>query len=370
VLSFKSVTGKVIVAVVLAIVIIQSASVTVAAVGLSTRDASAIPQAHNQSHVSQAPQIPQINLVCSDKPLNISTDPNTWDQAFADAQKIKLTIDPWVKDYKYAGSNDYAAVRVMCDPNRIYFLGEYMIPSDSGPVTYKPIGFTVFIDTMNNKNLVPQKEDYKFEIHPSNAVGYGITHGLFYREGTGDINKGYYGWGKYTTISDVAFGREGDSMMSTSIFQQPHPVMYFDLAKSYINIQNPFGLGLWIFDANVVGKDSTGNSWTYTAIYPTFRNSGFFYQSASWADVYSSYPSPVTTTSQISTTQLTTLITTPRSSIQETQTIPAQSGLGFIDWYSPNFLLTVTAMGIVTVLIAVCIYYRYARKLATTASGS
>lgn len=342
--------GKVIVAVILAILIIPSASGLVTAVSLTMSDAVAIPQAYGHSHVEA--RVPQINLVCSDKPFSISAYPNAWDQAFANGYKIKLVTDPGVKDYKYANTDNNAIVRIMCDPNKYYFLGEYIIPSDSGSVTDKPAGLVVYVDTMDHKNSVPQKEDYKFGVVSNLENNRYVIKGLTYSQGMGNLNQGYSGWSDPPKkISDITFAKSGDSFISTSIFEQPHLVYFLELSKSYdnFNIQNPFGLGFWIADFTSVNNHGEG----YNAYFPSNL---YHVQSSTWAEVYSSYLSQTTTTSQ-----LTTLVTTSRSSIQENQTIPAQGGLSFFDLHSQNFLLTATAIVIVAVLVALCAY-RYMRK--------
>lgn len=361
-LSFESVTGKFIVTVVVSMLVIQSAGVLVTAVdSTTTRDAS-IPQAHNQSHLDQA--VPQINLVCSDKPLNISTNfYKTWDQAFTltsqggRAYLVKLVTTPPITDYKYAGSDNNSVVRIMCDPNKYYFLGEYVIPSKSSYVSYRPADFIIFINMLGGKESVPQKQAYRFDAGPN---------GVFYSQGTGNYTEGNYGWNPWVKISATSpnsmWVKSSEAIGSTSIFEQSHPISYVELAKFYpiynFEIQDHFSLAFYIADLNQVSsKIITGSS--YYAVFPD-NNLGFdgkanmFFDSSVWAPVFSSYQS------QTTTSQLTTQVTTSRSSIQETQTTPAQGGLSFFDMRSQNVLLIVIA--IVAVLVAVCIYYRYVRK--------
>jgi hypothetical protein len=249
---------------------------------------------------------PSINLTCSSQPLNIPWDASRWDRAFSSGYVIWLTTtpgDPRLKSYKYTGSTDNAVVRMACDENRLYFLGEYVIPDKPDSISYKPSDFAVYVDTLDNKsmNRPLQKTDYRFDV-----VGSQPNEGVWYSNGTGYYLQGHVRWWPWARIDNTELGGmwvEGaHSIISTSIFKQPHPVFYFDLLKSFsyadFAVHNPFGLAFWISDQNVIANSGM----YYFALFPK-NNLGFDggpvlpYNPLVWADVYSSFTNQTNPTS-------------------------------------------------------------------------
>lgn len=316
----------------------------------------ALPLAFGGTLVSgQSKQVPRIDLQCSTTALNIPSNASKWDSAFADAYFVWLTTDPGVKYYKYAGSNDNALARIKCDLNSFYFLVEYIVPNDSGTVSYNlPFAFGVFIDTMNHKNSVPQHEDYRFSFIKDVAYP-----GLWYTWGTGDSNKGYFGWADNpgNKIYDSSFAKSDEAGQSTSVFKQSHPVIYLEISKSYerinFNINNPFGLALEIIDGHVVSNE-TG----WTTYYALFPPDLYYTKSSTWADVYTSNRTQTTTTVSSVTTSITmtSKTTTPvtTTSSQSTVAITTSQAIGLNIFANAVALVAVAA---VIVAVSAALYF-------------
>lgn len=284
-----------------------------------------------------------MDVTCSNKPLNISTSPNAWDPAFFDAKKVNLITDPRVPGYKYAWSSDNAAVRITCDPNKYYFLGEYVIPG-SGSVVYKSADLQIYIDTKNSKSSAPQLSDYFIDL----ALNVPSHHGWVWMDQGSGVN-GNLGWSNnfgwlgnhadassLIKISDPAFAMGDYSVMSTSIFKQPHPVGFLEISKSYpqnslnlrspFDMQNPFGLGLEILDSNHVVQ---GANWVaYYALFPSYF---YWYKPSTWGDIYSSYQSQITTSQLITTTPSTQTSIISQQTSQLSSTNPPVEGFNAVE---------------------------------------
>lgn len=308
------------------------------------------------SHADQSPGNASINLTCSNKLLNISSDPSTWDHAFANATKVNLEIKPSLRDYKYAGNDNYGAVRIMCDSNKFYFLGEYTIPNVSNASGYKQIAFKTWLSTNDNNNPVPQKEDFIFEFD-SMSLSAGMRYpGLAYLQGLNNSNAGLNGWSYPGTLAHNGLGVGYDSMMSTSLFQQVHPIYLMEISRSYndssinFRIENPFGLGFEMWDNNPVASDGS----IYISFYPTHG----------LTHVYLQQQQDITTQTQTKTNSTSSTIPTSATSIPTVASLTTStqvsqkisSGLGLSN------LEIASLVGTVLVLGALGLYLRHRKS--------
>jgi hypothetical protein len=268
----------------------------------------------------------------------------------------------------YATTNN-AVIRILCDQAEYYFLGEYVIPSNSSSVKYKPGDLEVAFDMTNAKSSVPQFGDYFFdlELNILNHQGW-----IFFAQGLGNVAYGIKGWSANppdTRITDPMFAIGDYSVLSTSIFRQPHPVGFLGISKSYpqnslnlrgpFNIQNPFGLALQIIDSTRVVQVQNGYWAAYYALFPSEWN---FYNPSTWGVVYSSYQSQITTTSEVtSTTALTSSSTLQSSTSAVTSELQSSSSYPQRLIVADYFPLLGIAM--VIAVVAVVGYYMLRKRV-------
>jgi hypothetical protein len=272
-----------------------------------------------------SPSVPQVIVTCNNQ-LSISMD-GKWNDAWKDAKIVDvLPIEGAYRQLPHRNGYDYSGF--MCDDKWFYGYVEYITPQEIVKSPPKPHSTIIFLDTKDDKNYVPQNDDYRFILF--HELARDVFHGLYYHQGTGNPNDHETGWQSYpgAKVYDRSFADSATSLISTPTFSQLHPFFEFKLSRQKLNLNGTIGLGILTLDD------------TYWGSYPLndlgdLGHPNIAYHPNVWADV--SLVKRNITTSTVQTTTSTSVSSTAALSTSSTATIASQQqvltvGLSSFEW--------------------------------------
>lgn len=317
-----------------------------------------------QDPAYQTSSVPRVDINYTSHPIGID---GKWKDDWNNATLIDVPnlLPSKYATYPYSGKTGYAYSRLMDDDEWLYGNFEYYPPpNESGQRGFKPAYLEIYFDTQDDKNDPAQPDDYYFNLFP----GSGYFKGIYYAQGLGHFGdkSGYSGGSPWTNgypgweLKDSSLAQHAFSVIPTPTFETPHPYYEFKFSKNKLGLKNPFGLGVFVYDGQIVSKKNGGT--IYVAAFPA-NDQGetipdIWTSPSVWADAY--FSEGITTQTIISSLTSKSRETPPitsSTSISKTETSIAKT-----DFDSLQKLIEVLLGGVSIAGISAYGLYRYFKK--------